>query len=40
MRSILTETPVEQLSEPVERGVDFEGIETNVTTAIVTTVLK
>lgn len=40
MRSILTETPVEQLSEPVDRGVDVEGIETIVTTAIVTTVLK
>jgi hypothetical protein len=34
MRSILTETPVEQLSEPVERGVDVEGIETNVTTVL------
>lgn len=31
MRSILTETPVEQLSEPVETGVDVEGNETNVT---------
>ena len=34
MRSILTETPVEQLSEPVDRGVDVEGIETNVTAVL------
>ena len=39
MRSILTETPVEQLSEPVDMepgdmGVDVEGIETNVTTVL------
>ena len=34
MRSILTETPVEQLSEPVDMGVDVEGIETNITTVL------
>jgi hypothetical protein len=34
MMSILTETPVEQLSDPADTGVDIEGNETKVTESL------